>query len=116
MYRPFQNKYKKNFTNMSFEQFAEFVSRVPDARANGHFRSQHTFIGKQLPHLNFIGHFENFDKDLAIVKHALHINYKHKHLWKSKGRKPYKKYYTKKTKNLIAKRFEADIRLFNYTF
>lgn len=116
VYKPFARHYNKDFRNMKFNQFVAFVSRVPDKRANGHFRSQHTFIQKQLPNLTFIGRFERFARDLAVVKKALGVTYKQKRIWSSKDRTPYKEYYTAKTKRMVAQRFAADIKLFNYKF
>lgn len=116
VYRPFQNNYNKDFKNMDFDTFVRLVSRVPDKEADGHFRSQHTFIGEQLSKLDFVGKFERFAKDLAMVKKVLGITYKQKHLWKSANRVPYKEYYTEKTKRMVAQRFSVDIKLFNYRF
>lgn len=116
IYRAFKSNYGKNFKTMTFDQFVEFVSCVPDKDADGHFRSQHTYVGNQLNNINFIGKFEKLDEDLDKVKHTLMIDYDHKHILKSKNRKPYKEYYTVKTKKLVLNRFLTDIKLFNYTF
>lgn len=116
VYRPFQDMYNNDFRTMTFTQFVSMVSKVPDAKSNGHFRSQYKFIGKYLTKLNFVGRFERFSEDLAVVKESLGITYKQKHLWKSKDRTPYQEYYTEKTKRMVAKRFSVDVELFNYKF
>ena len=49
---------------MSFTDFVQLVSRIPDWLADGHFKSQHAMLfrfGRQIP--DFIGHFENLEED-----------------------------------------------------
>ena len=49
---------------MSFEEFVRLVARIPDARSEQHFRSQHLLV-RQGSHwlVNWLGRFETLDED-----------------------------------------------------
>jgi hypothetical protein len=50
--------------DISFTDFVQLVSRIPDWLADGHFKSQYAMLfrlGRQIP--DFIGRFENLEED-----------------------------------------------------
>ncbi|MBW2998482.1 sulfotransferase family protein [Candidatus Woesearchaeota archaeon] len=102
---------------MSFEDFVKAICEISDEDANVHFQSQYKFItdkkGKII--VDFIGQFENIDKDFNKICKKLKINVKLPHLMKSE-KKDYKEYYTKETKEMIRKRYKKDIEMFGYNF
>ena len=66
--------------------------------------------------LNFIGKFENLDKDFEKVKKELNLNFKKiPHKNKSKH-KHYTEYYNDETKQIVAKKYAKDIEHFGYEF
>lgn len=103
---------------MSFEDFARAVSEIPDREANKHFRSQYTFVTDEQGRLvvDYVGRMELMDKELDYIFHTAGIDKQPvPHLLKT-DRKPYDRYYTKATRDLVAKRFARDIDLFGYGF
>jgi len=104
-------KYGKDFKNMEFPEFAEFICTLSDSKSDGHFRSQHTFIGNT----DFIGRFENLHEDLNKLRKKLGMNIQEEHLMKSAHR-DYKDYYNDKLINMVGERFKKDIELFGYKY
>ena len=60
--------YKKS---VSFRQFLEYLSETEDKYLDGHWRSQHLFLGEA--RFDFIGHFENLNEDFKFIKEKLGI-------------------------------------------
>lgn len=109
-------KYPVINSDMSFTEFVYAVSELPDSQADKHFRSQYTFIidqqGKLIP--DFIGRFENLAADFATVADKINLPIKQlPHELKGKH-KHYTSYYTPETWELIKKRYQQDLILFNY--
>jgi len=103
-------------SNMSFPEFVTAVADIPDAKADKHFRSQYTFITDDQGQLitDFIGHFESLRGDFETIAtklglptqnlpHELKTNHQH-----------YSSYYTPETWEIVRKRYQQDIELFNY--
>lgn len=55
--------------NMSFEEFVYAVSSIPDADADEHFRSQHTFLTNDQGEIavDFVGRYETLEADFRYV-------------------------------------------------
>ena len=105
--------------DMPFERFVEAVSNIPDAAAEGHFRSQHTFVtnGAGDSVLDFIGRFESLTSDFRSVCAKLGIApVQLPHVQATKPRARYTEYYTLRTRDLVAGRFRSDVELFGYAF
>ncbi len=67
--------------------------------------------------VDFIGKFENIQKDWEVIagKHGLPMALPHKN--KSLNERSfYTEYYSKRTKEIIENKFRVDIEFFNYTF
>lgn len=109
-------KYPVINREMSFTEFVQAVGELPDTKSDKHFRSQYTFIvdqqGKLIP--DFIGRFEKLNEDFLTI--ATKINLPTKQLpHELKGKhQHYTSYYTPETWEIVRKRYQQDIELFNY--
>lgn len=98
---------------MSFTDFVTEVCKIPDNRADKHFKSQHWFLeheGKLKP--NFIGRFENMEQDWQEIDNRLHLGPLQKH-----NASPHlntSRYYTPDTFEMTYQRYKKDIELFGY--
>ena len=104
---------------MPFDRFVEAVSDIPDADADGHFRSQYTFVsnGSGDIVLEFVGRFESLQTDFLSVCERLGIAPLHlPRVQVTKPRAPYAEYYTPRLRDLVADRFRSDLELFGYQF
>lgn len=102
--------------NMSFEEFVRVISEVPDEKADGHFRSQHTFVMKNDKLLvDYIGKFENLKKDINFIKKKLGLPKKFKlpNLNRSDNY-DYRDFYDEETKDLVSRRYKKDFEVFGY--
>lgn len=107
------------YADMPFERFVEVVSDVSDLEADGHFRSQHTFVsnGSGEIVLDFVGRFETLTADFDRVCTTLGIAAPVlPHVQATGPGARYEDYYTVKTRELVEDRFDADINLFGYKF
>ena len=81
-----------------------------------HFRLQTCLI--PLNTIDFLGHLENFDKDIAIIMAELgiasttHLQQKNA----TRNRAPYQHYYTPERRERVAKLYQEDIETFAYEF
>lgn len=120
VFRRYVRKYKHLFyRGMPFEEFVRVISRIPDERADRHFRSQRSFIIDENDNIlvDFIGKFEALSGDLAVLCEKTGLENMHFfHENKSKRGKDYRDLYTEETKRLIEERYKDDIELFHYRF
>ena len=84
-----------------------------------HLYLQNQFFEKKgLLELNYIGRFENISEDMQFILNSLNIN-DNFNVQKNKSTNrygDYSKFYTNSKKKLVEKKFEADIKEFNYSF
>ena len=106
--------------SMSFEEFVDALSTIPDRRADPHLRSQYALLSNESGELflDFIGRFENLEEDFDKVCHLAGMP---KTSLPHKNQSPMKKanyidYYTDKTKNFVSQRYAKDIEVFEYKF
>lgn len=110
---------------MAFADFAAEVCGIPDEIADPHFRSQYYNLehkGKLIP--NYIGRFENLEKDFQEICRikGLSLELPHMNASATKEGVPsltkvdYRGYYTRELENMVAKRYGRDIDLFDYRF
>jgi hypothetical protein len=102
---------------MTFAKFVRAVDRIPDEVADGHLRSQHTFIADPSGSLivDYLGRFESLEDDFQAVRQRLGAEISLPHLLPSQ-RRGYREYYDTTTRNLVARRYARDIQLFGYAF
>jgi len=112
-------KYKKLFWGgMGFEDFVKSVAEIPDHHADSHFRSQWlaTVDNKNKPLADFVGKFENLQKDFNSVSQKIGFPVKQlPHLLKA-DHTNYRAYYTQKTIELVQQRYAQDLEIFQYDF
>lgn len=106
---PFAECYDKDF-----DYFIDFINRQDLAKADRHIKLQ----TKMFPyfHVNFIGRFETFEKDLRYVLKAIGLKDVNIPKANPSRHKHYSQYYTARTKKIIARKYEADIEAFGYRF
>lgn len=105
----FEECYDKDFA-----YFVDFIDRIDLVNCDPHIKLQTKLF--PINELDFIGRFENFAEDLQYVLSMLGINdvpLEHKN---SSKHEHYSHYYTERTKNIIARKYKADIAAFNYQF
>jgi len=56
---------------ITFRQFAEYVASHPDQKLDGHWRSQHSFMGDV--EFNFVGKFESIRSDFEQMQNKLDL-------------------------------------------
>lgn len=104
----------------TFEEFVEWINYSSDTclHPTQHKNQLDWFCegnGKLL--VDFIGRFERLHDDWKIVCEKLRIDVNLPHVNKNPARtRHYTKYYTKKTKQIIAEKFSVDIEYFGYEF
>lgn len=104
---------------MSFDDFVTVVVSIPDAEADAHFRSQHTFVTNEAGELaiDFVGRYETLLIDFQHVQQRLSLSDIHlPWLQAAPSRVNYHDYYTSYTRQMVAERFQKDIALFAYEF
>ena len=127
--------------SITFRQFIEYVAITDDHQLDGHWKPQHLFLGNT--HFDFIGRFENLEKDFAYIKDKLgfdhglpwsnksqpdankrdkkqfklsqhYCDYSPKELRRLRNYPDYKAFYTSELSAVVKKRYEKDIELFEY--
>jgi len=112
---------KNNFyVNMPFKEFVKKVFSIPDLRADQHIRSQYYSLTDEKGNLlvDFIGKFENLEKDYKFVCKKIGIknpkSLPHKN--KSKRKNDYRQYYDEEARKIVEKRYKKDLEVFGYEF
>ena len=105
---------------MSFDEFVEWIqfSSATCIHSSPHRYQLDWFLdgsGNMLA--DFIGRFECLERDWAVVADKLGITEKTlPHARENPRARPYTEYYTARTRDLIAQKFEIDIEHFGYDF
>lgn len=97
-----------------FAYFVSFIDRTDLANCDAHIKLQTRLF--PVNELDFIGRLETFDADIKYVLNMLNIEnvpIAHKNASKHEH---YSHYYTEATKNIIARKYKADIAAFGYKF
>jgi len=98
-----------------FKNFVEYVSTLDIKKCDQHIRLQSELI--DLNNVDYIGRFENFDKDLKYILNILDIEVteiEKKNV--SNCNKNYKEYYDDELRDKVAKIYSKDIMLLSYSF
>src|SRR5262245_16579941 len=104
---------------MSFAEFVAAVASIRDEEADGHFRSQHTFVtdGEGTIGVDFLGRFERLAEDFRLVQESVGLpRYTLPWLQKARTAARYTDFYTKATRQIAGERFRRDIEMFGYEF
>ncbi len=114
-----QRRWREIFgSSPSFADFVRIVHGIPDEKADMHYRSQYLNLTDSFDKLvvDFVGRVETIHDDMKAVASVRSLDYSLGHFRKSNGRRPYQKYYEKKTRDLVGERYARDIKLFGYEF
>jgi chondroitin 4-sulfotransferase 11 len=122
-YFPSFHKYNNITKDMSFKEFVQAVSEIPDKKSNTHFISQYFLLTlgtnneKQL-FPDYIGRLESIEQDFDNIKKVLGVeNQTLHHIHRlAVDKSTYRNYYNTKTKQLTYSRYYNDIVKFNYPF
>ena len=102
--------------DMSFEEFAKQVAKIPDAMSNTHFRSMSAFLlhkDKVIPH--FVGKFENMAEDWPKLQEKIDLpSLPHRKKSGEYKKDEYKEHYTKELANIVYERYKKDVDTFGY--
>ena len=102
----------------NFPDFVRAVCNIPDDQADQHFRSQSWFTFNNGEFIvDYVGRVETINKDWRDVSKKIGVGEKLKHIKRSRYKgQGYKHYYTSKLVDLVAERYENDLKNFNYTY
>jgi len=103
--------YRKGINIKSGESFKHFLSKYKPAPWEKF--NFHDYINKEL---DFVGKFENREKDLKIISKMIGFKIKHKIHWRKTDHKHYSYYYDEETKSIVYEMFKEDILKYNYSF
>jgi chondroitin 4-sulfotransferase 11 len=101
--------------DMTFSEFVNVISKIPDEQSDPHFKSQSSCISK-ISDLSFVGKLENLDIDLSIISSELKIPVLKLAKIKTTIAKNYRDLYNEETKKIVYRRYENDIEEFKYVF
>jgi len=98
-----------------FGNFVEFLQTQNVEKTDPHIRLQSKLI--DLNSIDYIGRYENFEKDLSPVLKNLDIDFDQiPRMNLSNNKRPYKSYYTENLKAKVAQIYRKDLNLFSYAF
>lgn len=113
-------KYHKFYEGISFKEFVKAIHSIPEKEADPHFRSQYALLTDKEGNLilDFIGKFENLEKDYKKICKKIGVNTPPtlSHKKESKREKKYRGYYDEETKKLVRERYKKDLEMFGYEF
>jgi hypothetical protein len=104
--------------DITFRDFAHAVSRIPDEKADRHFRSQSSFLSDRRGALlaDEIRRFEELKEGFEYLVGLLgRDDLELPHLKKT-VRKDYREYYDDETVEVVRRRYARDVALFGYEF
>lgn len=111
--------FKGFFPGMSFEQFVDVVASIPDEEADGHFRSQYTFVADRANRIavDFVGRYERLSEDLNRVRDLQELpEFELPRLQAALSSVNYREFYSNRSRETVAERFKTDIALFEFDF
>lgn len=106
-------------TNGPFDDFARRIAKIPDALADGHFKSQYSLLYEQgRLMVDELGRFERFDADWRSLaeRHGLEpvLEMSNESNRTAGGHGDYRHYYTEELVQLIYERYRRDVHTFGY--
>ena len=112
-----QNAYKQHL--IGYENFEDFIFHGLNKQIVNeivHFKLQSEFIcndyGKII--VDFVGKYENIDKDLSKLSKLINKDIFLPHLNKGKAKQKYEKIYTNEMKDIVYEMYRRDFEIFNY--
>ncbi|MFZ5802062.1 MAG: sulfotransferase family 2 domain-containing protein [Candidatus Omnitrophota bacterium] len=103
---------KTDFASMTFENFVDWVSAIPDEKSENHFCSQYRFFNRQ--DLDFIGRLETFETDLKFVLETLKLRSRIPYLTRTGAQESWRSYFTPSALRTACRRYQTDMAEFGY--
>lgn len=99
-----------------FENFVDYCESQDLDNCNIHIRRQSCLI--DLNHIDFLGRFETFERDLARISDHLGLDRGHgiPHKNSCTEKKPWHAYYTPDLRDRVGEMYRKDIQIFSYEF
>ena len=121
IYKVYANTNKKIVLSRYFNQFEkiEYDTRFFNLSQFNDFTKEENTVYQNIigQEMDFIGKFENLQEDFNNLCDILNIkNTKLMHIEKSKNRMKYQEYYSENERDIIAEKYQKDIKKFNYKF
>lgn len=107
------------YPHMPFKEFILAISKIPRKKMEGHFalETDYLFTKDGKSKVDFIGKFENLEKDMKkLYKKLKIINPPKLEFLNSTKKDNYKNYYTPELIRIVEKKYALDLKNFNYTF
>ena len=107
------------YPDMSFSKFVKKIVSLDHTNLDAHIYPQHwktCATGTQDIILDFVGKFENLNKDWLHVCKTSGLPFKKLERKNQRKRYHYSYYYDTEIKNIVSEYWSTDINLFNYTF
>lgn len=107
--------YKGDFASFVKEEFGK---EKPVIFKEIHFKPQYKYICNRQNRLaiDFLGKYENLERDFQRLSEKLDLSINNlPHLHQSRH-KDYQKYYSNRTRKMVAQAYKKDIELFDYNF
>ncbi len=105
--------------SLNREAFQREMASIRDEDADGHFRSQHTFVTDEEGKIgvDFIGRFERMAEDFRFIQERIGLP-RNELPWLQKARAAvrYTDFYSNETRQIAGERFQQDIEMFGYEF
>ena len=105
----------------TFEDFIKFIGKVPNCFSEAHFAPYHILF--RPTEMDFIGHQENFEADVHHLMNVIAPELKNIEIPQQNisnesisNHTNYREYYSKRMKNIVARKYAKDIDFFNYKF
>ena len=105
--------WRKRIYNYPDNAFRRFILNPPTSKSENHLWTQSSFIDDTV---DFIGRFENLQKDLDHVMGILGLPRQQLSHENRTDHRPYWEYYDDETREVVAARYRDDIERFCYDF
>jgi hypothetical protein len=108
--------------NMTFEEFAGAVCRIPGEMANTHFRSQYITVCDDGPNktvvADFVVRLETLDEDFRVAAERIGLKANLSHTGRSRSRNSlsYRDFHDGRLARMVSERYQEDTNIFGYSF